>query len=230
VTLNFGGAITISSLTMGAFTGTWDNSVNNNNITFVAGVSTPFSISGSGARVIKLGSATYTIPTSGSSTFTAATVTNLTFDAGTSTITWSGSAGHRTFNGGGLTYSTVTLAPFGASPSQWTYIFSGSNTFLNLNISGPVYIQFPSSTTQTVTNAINWTGTASNPIGFYTSTAGASVSIVATAGGSLAYVSLRDLSFSVGSVTATNSFNLGNNSGVTITGPSSGGGAGVIGS
>src|SRR3954451_7178669 len=33
VTLNFGGTITIQSLTMGTLAGTFDNSVNNNNIT-----------------------------------------------------------------------------------------------------------------------------------------------------------------------------------------------------
>src|SRR5689334_24115345 len=54
VTLNFGGTITVQSITMGAFTGTWDNSVNNNDITVTASGSC-FSGSGSGTRTIKLG-------------------------------------------------------------------------------------------------------------------------------------------------------------------------------
>lgn len=50
-------------------------------------------------------------------------------------------------------------------------------------------------------------------------------SIIASGGGSIQYASIRDMSFSGGTVTATNSFDLGNNTGITISGPSTGGGS-----
>ncbi len=55
VTLNFGGTITIQTFTMGAFTGTIDNSINNNNMSTQG-----FNVTGTGVRALKLGSATYT--------------------------------------------------------------------------------------------------------------------------------------------------------------------------
>lgn len=98
VTLNFGGTWTIASLICGTFTGTIDNSINNNNITFNGTASTPFNCSGSATRTLKLGSATYTINSPvGGSIWNISNGANLTLQAGTSTITWAGSVGNRSF-------------------------------------------------------------------------------------------------------------------------------------
>lgn len=221
VTLNFGGTITIQSLATGAFTGTWDNSVNNNNVTFTA--SAGWTNNGSGTRTLKLGSATYTIQ-SGTGDWTFGTTTNLTFLGSTSAIVMGGSTStQKTFSGGGLTYGTVT---FGASSGSGYFTVTGSNTIGTLNVTGPNRVLFTNSTTQTVSTT-NLNGTSSGQILIE------SVNITVTAAFAVttftgAWTAFRAMAFT-GSPTATNSFNLGNNSGITINAPASGTGGGIIG-
>lgn len=222
VTLNYGGAITIQSLAMGAFTGTWDNSVNNNNISLsaVAG----FNGSGVGARTIKLGSATYTLTAATNTSVNFTTSTNLTFDCGTSTITFTG-GGSRSFFGGGLTFGTVSL---GASSGSDSYTITGASTFAYLNITAPNYVVFPSNTTITVANTFTWNGNSSAEIAIVSSSAATVSTVAAAAGSTMQWCAFRAMTFS-GSPVALSSFDLGNNTGVTIT-PPGGGSFGVIGS
>lgn len=224
VTVNFGGTVTITSLTMGAFTGTFDNSVNNNNFTFSGSASTPFNCSGTATRTVKFGSATYTVGVpAGGATWNISTATNLTLQASSSTITWTGT-GSRSFFGGNKTYGTINLPSITGSPVGAYYFFNDNLTVGTLNITAPNYVQFSTPATVTITNPFSWVGTASNPIGLDSTSSSGPANIVASGGGSIQYASLRDLAFTTGTVTATNSFNLGNNSGITITGPSGGGG------
>lgn len=107
--------VTVTSITMGAFTGTLDT---NGQTVTLSGI---FQISGTGTRTLTLGSSAIS-----ASQWSALTPTNLTFNANTSTITLSGSG--QSF--GGLTYATVILT---GNVSQ---SLSGSNTFTNLTITG----------------------------------------------------------------------------------------------
>ena len=110
VTLNFGGTITVQSISCGAFTGTWDNSVNDNDITLTANGG--FNSSGSGARTIKLGTATYTL-TGNLGQWNFSAVTNLTYTGNTgANIIFTGSTGNRILTSNGLSHRNVT---FGAS-------------------------------------------------------------------------------------------------------------------
>ncbi|WLA80274.1 hypothetical protein [Bradyrhizobium elkanii] len=220
VTLNFGGTITIQSISMGAFTGTWDNSVNNNNIT-CSNTSQTFNISGSGTRTIKLGSATYTITSNG--VWNAGTTSNLTFLGSSSTIVFSGGSSAKTFTGGGLTYGTVSVS----AGSGGGLIISGANTFGTISVSPPNYIAFPTSGTSTITS-MNCAGTSSSQILIQASSVGSAASI-AVSGSIGTYCALVGISCT-GSPSASNSFNCGGNSGITITAPASGGVIGVIGS
>lgn len=220
VTLNFGGTITITSLAMGAFTGTFDNSVNNNNIT-INGTGNAFNISGSGTRTINLGTATYTINgTSGG--FNASTVTNLTLSAASATIVLAGTNATRSFNGGGKSYGTVTFDAIGTFSNSGRVQVTGANTIGTLNINAPNFIEFTSGVTQTVTT-MNVNGTSSNQVGLV-SDSNASNATIAVTTLTCTYASFRALTFT-GSPTATNSFNIGANTGITINAPSGGGAA-----
>ena len=224
VTLNYGGAITIQSITIGAFTGTFDNSVNNNNMTLSA--SGGFNGSGSGARTINLGTATYTL-TANNASFNFNSTTNLTYTGSGASIVFSGSSNQRQFFGGGLSHGNVT---FGASSGGGYYTINSSNTFASLAISAPNYVSFPIGSTNTISGAFSWVGSSGSKIGIVSASIGTASSIAATAGSTALGTSFRDINFTSGTPVATDSFDLGNNSGITITPPGSGGSFGVIGS
>jgi len=216
VTPNFN--LTIAGITCGAFTGTLDWSANNTNVTIAtATVGGSWNCTGTGTRTIKLGSGTFTITWSGGGTpWSMGTTTNLTFNAGTSTISY-GSTGGRTFSGGGLTYNNVT---FTAAAT----VASATNTFSNLTVSGGIAVSLPSAVTQTVATLVVSGVSSSAPAGILSSTPGNPATISLTNSPSLTWTAFSGITFSgAGSgFTATNSFNLGNNSGLTISGPSGG--------
>jgi hypothetical protein len=142
---------TISSLTMGAYTGTLDFSVNNNSISMVT-----FSATGTGTRTLKMGTGTWTIT---GTNWTITTSTNMTLDPGGSTIAPSPS-GAFTFAGGGLTYNNLTTS------STQTFTYSGANTFANWTHTPTVALN-PSialAANQTVSGTLTLTATDSATI------------------------------------------------------------------
>lgn len=229
VAATINGSNQLSSITMGAFTGTLDFSVNNPNLILTAS----FSGTGTGTRTLNMGSGTWTLTANTGAIWDFTTVTNFTFNANTSTIQLSPTtvSGGRTINGGGKTYSTLTIN----SPSGFTtdgpITFGGNSTIATFNVSGQNWLRFGSVTT-TITNAINWNsgGSASSPILLDGGT-GSTGTISSASGGTMAWAALTGITFTGGGTfTATSSLNVGGNSGITITGPSGGGGSGVIGS
>lgn len=227
VTLNFGGTITIQSLAMGAFTGTFENSVNNNNITMTASGGA-FNISGTGTRTIKLGTATYTL-SNNSVTFNAGTATNLTYTASSATIAFTGASGTRAIlssSGTALSHGNVTVAASSGAGRFQVNSNNAAQTLKSLTITAPNYIEFPPAGTTTITDAFNWAGSSSSQIAICSMTTTSSATVAATAGSVASWCSFRDMTFT-GSPVASNSFNLGNNSGITINAPSGGGGAGA---
>lgn len=218
VTLNFGGPITVQSITMGAFTGTWDNSVNNNNITVTANGSS-FSGSGSGARTISLGSATYTLSGVSSAKWDFTTVTNLTLSANTATISFTGAGATKTFTGGtSKTYGgTVTFA---ASTNSGTCAITTSFTVANLTITAPNYFILPTASTPAVSTAFTAVGTSSNQIGIIPDTIGLTGGLSVPASQTIQWCAIRECAFTSNTLTAISSFNLIHNTGVTITPPS----------
>jgi hypothetical protein len=215
--------VTVQSMTWGTFTGTLDFSANNNNVTLSA-AGTGFSGTGSGTRTINLGNGTWTLSgtTAGATAWNMSTTTNLTFNANSSTLVFSGvvaTDGLRTFSGGGLTYNAIQL---GAQANGGGTSFAGANTIANLAVTGPNVVELAA--TQTVaTLAIN--GTSSGPILVRSSVDGVSRTLsVASNAPTIAYAALRDITGAGGaSFVASNSFDFGNNTGITINGPSGGG-------
>jgi hypothetical protein len=234
VTLNFGGTITIQSIVLGAFTGTFDNSVNNNNMTLSAS-GNAFSGNGSGARTYKLGTATYTL-SNNTATWNISSSTNLTYTGNTGcTIAFTGASGVRQINSStaGLSHGNVTVA---ASSGGGVFRVNAQSvadlTLASLSITAPNYLEFPSSSLTTITAAVHWVGSASQPIGLAVFSPESTGNVSLAALSTMTWCSFRDLTFT-GSPTATDSFNLGNNSGITISGPGDTGsslGRGVIGS
>lgn len=220
-----GGTITINenvahtgaaSFTCGAFTGTIDWTVNNNTFAFPV-----FNCAGTSARTVKTGTGTWTIGTgSNSSCFNLSTATSLTFtQANTIKIQCSGN-----FSTGGPTgYNIIELA---SSASNGITI-NGAVTIATLNLDSPGYYVFPTATTTTVTNAMTIVGSSgTSAVGLVSGTVGTQATIALGAASTCVWCSFRDIKTTTSSMTATNSFNLGNNSGPSITAPSGGGSSG----
>lgn len=213
--------VTVQSITCGAFTGTLDFSANNNNVTLSAN-SNALGATGSATRTINLGNGSWTFTAANGTLVNFGTTTGLTFNANSSTIVYSGStASLRSFVGGGLTFNALSL---GANAGGGTFGITGANTFASVSMAAPNSIQFPNSVTTTITNAFNWAGTPSAPI-FVTSNALNTTATVSVSSGSptMSGAGVRVMAFTGGATfTATSSFDLGLNTGITITPPSSG--------
>jgi hypothetical protein len=152
-----GGSVTLQDAFVGdraqpytLTSGTFDANGFNFTLTGSTGTSR-FDCSNSNVRTLAIGSGTWTI--AGPQGFTAATSTNLTV-TGTGTISLT-NASAKTFAGGGVSYSSITLNQGGAG----TLTISGNNTFANItntySATGATNITI-GTTTQRVTQ---WTAT-----------------------------------------------------------------------
>lgn len=184
---------TLFSITMGAFTGTFDASTFNLQFDGCStGSFTPFNASGTGTRTINLGSGTWTVsrgPTGGTvgNVWDIATTTNLTLNANASTIKIIGaSTATSTFVGGGMTYNNLWFA---RGTGTGANVVTGSNTFNDFKDNGSAAhsIKFTAGTTQTV-STFTVSGTSGNVItinGDSTATT-ATHALVKTGGGTIA--------------------------------------------
>lgn len=218
---------TIISLTTSAYTGTLDFSANDNNITLtVAGLA--FDDSGSGTHTINMGDGTWTV--SGLALNTTAWTagnTNLTLNANGSTLVFSGSdtSDDRTITWGGKTYNNVTFSGAGF------YTSSGNPTINGTLTLGPGAALSLATGTATIGNLAT-TSTLSQ-VSSIMGSAGSAATVNGNGTFAVSNIALRALNFSGGNTrTATDSINIGQVSGITVTAPSggSGGGGGVIGS
>lgn len=231
VAATINGSNTVQSITCGAFTGTLTFATNNPSIICSVGSSPAFSISGAGTRTINLGSGTFTLSGNNGSVWDAATTTGLTFNAGTSTILLNTPANgnNQTFAGGGLTYNILSIGARNSSGAQVS--ITGNNTFANILIATPAVLACANGSTQTISNAFAWNGDATNQLGISNQGSDSQVTIACQTGSVVSWAYIRGVAFTGTTVVATNSFNMGRNSGSTITAPSVGGGVvGVVGS
>lgn len=215
VTVNFGGTITVQSITCGAFTGTLDFSANNNSVTLSA--SGGMSGSGSGTRTINLGNGTWTLNNAtggGATIWDFSTTTGLTFNANSSIIALTGDIANGTARGfnGNLTYSTITIS---AQTGGGVTSFASAFTATTFTVTGANNVLLSANITITT---LNLNGTSTGQIGLRSGTVGTARTITVTTLNAT-WVALKDIT---GSGTATNSFDLGHNSGFTaITAPAS---------
>jgi hypothetical protein len=228
----------LQSIVAGAFTGTLDFSVNNPNLTFT-GTSTVVNFSGTGARKYLLGSGTWTLSGAGAAVFDIGTTTNLdpTSDTTCPIVFSANTASERQFNGGGRTFGTLTIA---ANTGRGGVRIFSANTFSSITVAaGTSYLMLPASTTTTISGSAGLvlTGSSTNPMVVLSSTVNSGTTTLSLSSGTstptwTAFMGVTTTGS--GTLTATNSFDLGRNTldtGDTITAPSGGGGTtvGVIG-
>ena len=219
-----GGTLTAGQITASNFNGTLDFATSNNNV--VLSSATPFTSNSSVTRTLNMGSGTWTL-SSNTAVWNISTGTNLTLNAGSSTIAFTGSnAANRTFSGGGKTYNIVTVSAIGNGIGQFTV--NQANTFATLTISAPNRVSLTNAT-QTVTTLTNVSGSSSQQV-LFQGNLGFGNGVISSANNwTCTYCALAAMTFSGGGAfTATNSFDLGGNSGITITSPSGGSSGGRI--
>jgi hypothetical protein len=229
-----GGTVTVNAnlifdaLILGAFTGTLDFSANNNNVTFTGTANPALSVTGTGTRTFNMGNGTWSFPqATGAALVDFSTSTNLTFNANSSNISFTSSAPSavRVFNGGGLTFATITVAAANAQP----FALLGSNTIGTLNLTAPLYVQFPNGSTTTITNPVTWSGTSTTQFFLNTNSGGSAAATINTAVGStISFAAMRLLTSAGTAPTLTNCFDLKNNTGFTFPAVGGGGGGGHI--
>lgn len=217
--------IAFGTLAAGSFTsGTLAFNTNNPSVSF-QGVN----FSGSVTRTIDVGSGTWTF-TSGGTVWDSSTTTGLTGTFQNASLSFPSTAfTQRIFNGGAKTYGAVTISD--QSSVVCYFIFGQSNTFASMTVGRGTTINAPNFQDQTITGALTITGTASLPSSL-TGTLNSSTRTTFTVGSAstLVWGGIGNITRAgVGTLTATNAFDLGNNSSITsITAPS-GGGGGVVG-
>lgn len=213
--------INIAQITIGAFTGTLDFATNNKNVT----LSTAMSLTGAGTKTLNMGSGTWTLTATTGTVWDCGTCTNLTLNAGTSTIDINATpVAQRGFGGGSKTYSTVKFT-CGGAPNLVNRFTGGNNTVSTLAVVGCQYLEFAGGYTTTVTTVNLPAGLSSGTTMYFGSDNSATNATLSTASAlSFSWLFIQGLTKAgAGSITATNSFDGGGNSGVTITPPAGGG-------
>lgn len=210
--------VNVQSITLSANTGqTIDFSANNNNVTIGS-----FSSIGAGSRTLNMGNGTWTLTGTGS-TWNIAGGGVITLNANSSVLTFTGATAlSRAFTSGGKTYSTVNIA---ANTGGGPLNIGGAPTISTLNISGPNNVKLAGGTTLTVTS-LSISGLSSGAILIESDSGSSTTATISVASGTVTpqWTVMRALICSGGATfTASNSFDLGNNSGVTIGTPVAGG-------
>lgn len=215
--------VAIQSITAGAFTGTLDFNTNNNNVT-VSATGQAVNFSGTGTRTINIGSGTWTL--SGGGNWELPTTTNLTGTFSNAAIVMNGAIASRSFSGGGQTYGSLTI---GSNSSQGSTGFTGANTFASITCASGNLLMFPQGTTTTISGALTLTGTSSAPAGLISNALTTNITTISVgSASSIDWAGIGGVTRTgAGTLTATNSLNMGRNTSFTsITPPSGGGGGG----
>lgn len=186
-------------------------------------IANQFDGSGSSTRTLTMGSGLWTVGRWDTNS------TGLTFNKNTANIAWNKNftTNSAFFNGGGLTFNDITITSHDAYAP---YTFTTAATFAHITLTAPLTLQVTDGVTITVQNAFNWAGTSFATGGFRISTdaiTGITKGNISVASGAptMSYAIIYGMNFTGGATfTATNSIDFGNNSGITITAPSSGGG------
>ncbi|CAN7301475.1 hypothetical protein LJR220_001550 [Bradyrhizobium sp. LjRoot220] len=136
----------------------------------------------------------------------------------------------RNITGGALSYNNITIS---ANTSGGVFQFNGvATTYGNLTVAAPNYIQFGQSQTTVLASLTANGSSGSQPITLKSAVDGATATLsIASGAPTITWAGIRDITGAGGATfAATNSFDLGHNSGITITPPSVGGGGAFIGS
>lgn len=126
-TVTLGYSPTVNSITMGAFTGTFDGGG-------YSPTMATLSVSGTGARTLTMGAGTWTLTGNAATIFNMSVTTNLTFNKGNAFVcNYSGSTGTRTINNG---TSSLHYPDFNITAGSDTVVITASTTLGGLNFTG----------------------------------------------------------------------------------------------
>lgn len=198
-TFNFQDTCTIENLSGGGefSVSAGSPTVNTNN----NAINVRFWANSAGTPTYNLGSSIITV-SSGAATNDWQIGSGSTLNAGTSKINMT--ANNQAFAGGGKTYYDVE---FTGTPTT----ISGANTFNSLTIAAGKRVNFPASTTQTITT-LNAVGTAGNKILFRSTSAGTQASLCVTTW-NIAHVDAQDINASCTTIIDCTGTDSGNNTG-----------------
>ena len=218
---NGAGVVTVQQITMGAFTGTLDFSANDNNVT----LSTAFSGTGTGTRTLNMGDGTWTLSGVTGNVWDCTTVTNFTFNANSSRLLFQASAApsaQRFLSFSTLSYNIIEINdPADSSPNP--VATGGAATIATLILTNVGYLQIAGGVTTTITNGFSWNRSSSAPALLQSQSVNSGFTLSVGGAVTMDWIAIQNCTKSgAGSITATNSFNLGGNTGVTITSPSGG--------
>lgn len=174
------------------------------------------SVASSASAILAATNATIVLTGTGT-VWSAGTSSALTMTGSTIKMTDS-SATAKTFAGGGKTYGTVQWDK-GAGTS--TDSVTAANTYASLKNTGTAafIIQFPNTTTQTLTTGSGWllNGTAGNLVSLTSTTAGTKWTLSTPTAVTASYVSIKDSTLTgAGTGNASNSVDAGNNTNWTF--------------
>lgn len=214
--------IAFNSFDMSAFTGTVDFSVNNPSVSFLRMIT-----NGTSTRTLNMGSGTWTLTQISGTAADFSTMTNFTLNQGTSKIVVAPSSNPSNVVSFGLNAAltlndvTVNFPSISGSTRRAAFQFFNAGTITTFAVTNAYEIQFGGGTTTTITNGLILNGGNSSQQLLIKSQ---SVNSVATlsVGGSVtgSYVAIQNVTKAgAGSITFTNSFDLGGNTGVTISLP-----------
>lgn len=215
--------VALQQLSLNNYTGTLDFSANNNNVTLSGSVGLSFQDS-LGTHTLNMGNGTWTMtnaPSSGTATVWNASNANLTLNANGSTLDFSANTltgtGARQPSFGNKTYNNVSMAP-GCYASNSAAICTIGTLTLSAGVSLVIASGFAINLTTPVFN-----GTAALPVSIGVNATSGTCTIGGDGTYTLQNVILKNVTFSGSNPrSATNSFDMGGNSGITITQPSSG--------
>lgn len=225
-------AWTIGTLNIAAFTGTFGNTTDSAAVQLDT-----FTNNGSGTRTYNMGTSTWTCGRSGvNCVWQISGHSNLTLVASTSTLVLTGGATSGSplcWFGSGLSYNNVTFDPSSVAVGSRTYFTcnTGAVTIANLTIGSPNNIQLTGNQTWTITGTLSFSGgTPSNSALIYMISSTTTSAQLTLSGGpaTCSWCAFYAITAATNSITATNSFDLGRNTNISITPPSGGGGGGRI--
>ncbi len=231
-TITVNTTVNIGSLTMGACTASTtgcilDFSVNNNNVTL--NDNSGISVGGSGTRTLRMGSGLWTVLAAFAGISFSPT-TNLTFTPGASTFKITGATtNNRIFTTGGLTFNNLVIDA--NSSGGGVQLSNNSATFANITMNAPTQLFIPTGQTTTATS-LTLSGSQGSVLYLSTTSTTGAIATVSVASGTqtMNWIGINDVTFTGGATfVANNSLNLGINSGITISPPSSGGGGCILG-
>jgi hypothetical protein len=223
--------VSVQSISMGTYTGTLDFSVNNNNVTLSG--SSPLQTNGSSTRTLNMGNGTWTFNTTSAATpFDFTTMTNFTLNQNGATFLIQPTSAPLGAQAAGLNAAltinnlTINMPSLSASTRRVPFQFFNAGTITNLVVTNAYWLEFSGGSTITLTNGLTINGGSSSQQIILKSQSTNSAATLSVGGAvTCNWCAISDITKAgAGSITATNSFDLGGNSGVTISGPAAGGG------